>query len=164
MKLHDLKPAKGSRKNKKRVGRGDSSGRGKTAGRGTKGQKSRSGGAKPAYFEGGQLPLVRRLPRMRGFTNIFKTQFVTVNLDRLNERFEKGAEVTPAALTEAGLIKSPNELVKVLGRGDLEKPLSIKAHGFSASARSKIEAAGGSVEELTLPAHWPKRGRRPRLG
>jgi large subunit ribosomal protein L15 len=162
MKLHDLKPAKGSKKNKKRVGRGDSSGRGKTAGRGTKGQKSRSGGAKPAYFEGGQLPLVRRLPRMRGFTNIFKTQFVTVNLDRLNERFEKGAEVTPAALTEAGLIKSPKELVKVLGRGDLEKPLSVKAHGFSASARSKIEAAGGSVEELALPAHWPKRGRRPR--
>ena len=162
MKLHDLKPAKGSKKNKKRVGRGDSSGHGKTAGRGTKGQKSRSGGAKPAYFEGGQLPLVRRLPRMRGFTNIFKTQFVTVNLDRLNERFEKGAEVTPAALTEAGLIKSPNELVKVLGRGDLEKPLSIKAHGFSATARSKIEAAGGSVEELALPAHWPKRGRRPR--
>ena len=162
MKLHDLKPAKGSKKNKKRVGRGDSSGRGKTAGRGTKGQKSRSGGAKPAYFEGGQLPLVRRLPRMRGFTNIFKTQFVTVNLDRLNERFEKGAEVTPAALTEVGLIKSPNELVKVLGRGDLEKPLSIKAHGFSATARSKIEAAGGSVEELALPAHWPKRGRRPR--
>jgi large subunit ribosomal protein L15 len=162
MKLHDLKPAKGSKKNKKRVGRGDSSGRGKTAGRGTKGQKSRSGGAKPAYFEGGQLPLVRRLPRMRGFTNIFKTQFVTVNLDRLNERFEKGAEVTPAALTEAGLIKSPNELVKVLGRGDLEKPLSIKAHGFSATARSKIEAAGGSVEELAVPADWPKRGRRPR--
>ena len=162
MKLHDLKPAKGSKKNKKRVGRGDSSGHGKTAGRGTKGQKSRSGGAKPAYFEGGQLPLVRRLPRMRGFTNIFKTQFVTVNLDRLNERFEKGAEVTPAALTEVGLIKSPNELVKVLGRGDLEKPLSIKAHGFSATARSKIEAAGGSVEELALPAHWPKRGRRPR--
>jgi len=162
MKLHDLKPAKGSKKNKKRVGRGDSSGRGKTAGRGTKGQKSRSGGAKPAYFEGGQLPLVRRLPRMRGFTNIFKTQFVTVNLDRLNERFEKGAEVTPASLTEVGLIKSPNQLVKVLGRGDLEKPLSIKAHGFSATARSKIEAAGGSVEELALPAHWPKRGRRPR--
>jgi large subunit ribosomal protein L15 len=162
MKLHDLKPAKGSKKSKKRVGRGDSSGRGKTAGRGTKGQKSRSGGAKPAYFEGGQLPLVRRLPRMRGFTNIFKTQFATVNLDRLNERFEKGAEVTPAALTEVGLIKSPKQLVKVLGRGDLEKPLSIKAHGFSATARSKIEAAGGSVEELALPAHWPKRGRRPR--
>ena len=96
------------------------------------------------------------------FVNIFKTQFATVNLDRLNERFDKGDEVTPSALTEVGLIKSPNELVKVLGRGELKKPLTIKAHGFSASARAKIEAAGGSVEELALPAHWPKRGRRPR--
>jgi len=162
MKLHDLRPAKGSKKQRKRVGRGDSSGSGKTAGRGTKGQKSRSGGNIPPYFEGGQLPLVRRLPRMRGFVNIFKTQFATVNLDRLNERFDKGDEVTPSALTEVGLIKSPNELVKVLGRGELKKPLTIKAHGFSASARAKIEAAGGSVEELALPAHWPKRGRRPR--
>jgi len=162
MKLHDLRPAKGSKKQRKRVGRGDSSGSGKTAGRGTKGQKSRSGGNIPPYFEGGQLPLVRRLPRMRGFVNIFKIQFATVNLDRLNERFDKGDEVTPSALTEVGLIKSPNELVKVLGRGELKKPLTIKAHGFSASARAKIEAAGGSVEELALPAHWPKRGRRPR--
>jgi large subunit ribosomal protein L15 len=162
MKLHDLRPAKGSKKPRKRVGRGDSSGSGKTAGRGTKGQKSRSGGNIPPYFEGGQLPLVKRLPRVRGFVNIFKTQFATVNLDRLNERFDKGDEVTPSALTEVGLIKSPNELVKVLGRGELKKPLTIKAHGFSASARAKIEAAGGSVEELALPAHWPKRGRRPR--
>lgn len=162
MKLHDLRPAKGSKKQRKRVGRGDSSGSGKTAGRGTKGQKSRSGGNIPPHFEGGQLPLVRRLPRMRGFVNIFKTQFATVNLDRLNERFDKGDEVTPSALTEVGLIKSPNELVKVLGRGELKKPLTIKAHGFSASARAKIEAVGGSVEELALPAHWPKRGRRPR--
>lgn len=162
MKLHDLKPAKGSKKEKKRVGRGDSSGSGKTAGRGTKGQKSRSGGNIPPYFEGGQLPLVRRLPQIRGFTNIFKTQFATVNLDRLNERFEKGDEVTPATLTEAGLIKSSDELVKVLGRGELEKPLTVKAHGFSESARVKIEAAGGSIEELALPTHKPKRGRRPR--
>ena len=162
MKLHDLRPAKGSKKQRKRVGRGDSSGSGKTAGRGTKGQKSRSGGNIPPYFEGGQLPLVRRLPRMRGFVNIFKIQFATVNLDRLNERFDKGDEVTPSALTEVGLIKSPNGLVKVLGRGELKKPLTIKAHGFSASARAKIEAAGGSVEELALPADWPKRGRRPR--
>ena len=162
MKLHDLRPAKGSKRERKRVGRGDSSGRGKTAGRGTKGQKSRSGGNIPPYFEGGQLPLVRRLPRVRGFVNIFKTQFATVNLDRLNERFKKGDEVTPSTLTEVGLIKSPNELVKVLGRGELKKPLTIRAHGFSASARAKIEAAGGSIEELALPAHWPKRGRRPR--
>jgi large subunit ribosomal protein L15 len=99
---------------------------------------------------------------MRGFVNIFKTQFATVNLDRLNERFEAGAEVTPATLTEAGLIKSPNLFVKVLGRGDLEKPLTIRAHGFSATARAKIEAVGGSIEELALPAERPKRGRRPR--
>jgi len=162
MKLHDLKPAKGSKKEKNRVGRGDSSGSGKTAGRGTKGQKSRTGGNIPPYFEGGQLPLVRRLPQIRGFTNIFKTQFATVNLDRLNERFEKGDEVTPATLTEVGLIKSSDELVKVLGRGELEKPLTVKAHGFSESARVKIEAAGGSIEELALPAHKPRRGRRPR--
>lgn len=162
MKTHDLTPPKGAKKKRKRVGRGDSSGYGKTAGRGTKGQKARSGGNIPPYFEGGQLPLVRRLPRIRGFTNIFKTQFSVVNLDRLNERFEKGAEVTPSTLTERGLIKSPQELVKVLGRGDLEKPLAVKAHGFSDSARTKIEAAGGTVEELPLPASRPKRGRRPR--
>jgi large subunit ribosomal protein L15 len=162
MKLHDLRPAKGSKKGKKRVGRGDSSGHGKTAGRGTKGQNSRSGGGVPPYFEGGQLPLVRRLPRMRGFVNIFKTQFATVNLDRLNERFEAGAEVTPATLTEVGLIKSPSLFVKVLGRGELEKPLTIKAHGFSTTAKAKIEAVGGSIEELALPAEKPRRGRRPR--
>jgi large subunit ribosomal protein L15 len=162
MKLHDLRPAKGSKRQSKRVGRGDSSGSGKTAGRGMKGQKARSGGNIPPYFEGGQLPLVRRLPRIRGFTNIFKTEFSTVNLDRLNERFRKGEEVTPATLTEVGLIKSSEELVKVLGRGELEKPLIVKAHGFSQSARTKIEAAGGSVEELALPAHKAKRGRRPR--
>jgi large subunit ribosomal protein L15 len=162
MKIHELKPGKGSKKMRKRVGRGDSSGSGKTAGRGTKGQKSRSGGNLPPYFEGGQLPLVRRLPRIRGFTNIFKTEFAAVNLDRLNERFKKGDEVTPAALSEAGLIRSADEPVKVLGRGELNKPLMVKAHGFSASARAKIQAAGGSVEELALPAEKPKRGPRRR--
>jgi large subunit ribosomal protein L15 len=162
MKLHELGPAKGSKKDRQRVGRGDSSGRGKTSGRGMKGQKSRSGGNIRPYFEGGQLPLVRRLPRRRGFTNIFKNQFATVNLDRLNERFGKGDEVSPATLTEAGLVASPGELVKVLGRGDLKKPLTVRAHGFSASARAKIEAAGGTVEELPLPAEKPKRGPRRR--
>ncbi len=162
MKLHELKPPRGAKKRKKRVGRGDSSGRGKTAGRGTKGQKARSGGNIPPYFEGGQLPLVRRLPRRRGFTNIFKTEYAPVNLDRLNERFSEGDEVTPATLTEVGLIDSPEQPIKVLGRGDLEKPLTVKAHGFSASAQAKIEAAGGSVEELALPTDRPKRGRRPR--
>ena len=162
MKLHELGPAKGSKKQRKRVGRGDSSGHGKTAGRGTKGQGARSGGNLPLYFEGGQLPLVRRLPHKRGFVNIFKTQFSTVNLDRLNERFDGGDEVTPATLSEAGLIKSPSLLVKVLGGGNLEKPLTVKAHGFSAGARAKIEAAGGAVEELALPTHRPRRGRKPR--
>lgn len=162
MKLHELRPAKGAKKERKRVGRGDSSGYGKTAGRGTKGQKSRSGGNVPPYFEGGQLPLVRRLPHKRGFVNIFKIRFSTVNLDRLNERFDGGDEVTPATLTQVGLVKSPRERVKVLGRGTLEKPLTVRAHGFSASARAKIEAVGGSVEELALPTSRPKRGRRPR--
>jgi large subunit ribosomal protein L15 len=162
MKLHDLGPAKGSKKRAKRVGRGDSSGRGKTAGRGTKGQNSRSGGGVRPYFEGGQLPLVRRLPRVRGFTNIFKTQFSTVNLDRLNQRFAEGDEVSPATLAEAGLVSSPSELVKVLGGGELDKPLTVRAHGFSASARAKIEAAGGSVEEIPIAAEKPKRGPRRR--
>jgi large subunit ribosomal protein L15 len=108
------------------------------------------------------LPLVRRLPRARGFTNIFKNQFSTVNLDRLNERFAKGDEVSPAALAEVGLVASSSELVKVLGRGELEKPLTVRAHGFSASARAKIEAAGGTVEELPVPAEKPKRGPRRR--
>jgi large subunit ribosomal protein L15 len=162
MKSHDLGPAKGSKKGRKRVGRGDSSGRGKTAGRGTKGQNARSGGGVRPYFEGGQLPLVRRLPRARGFTNIFKNQFSTVNVDRLNERFAKGDEVSPSALAEAGLVASSSELVKVLGRGEMEKPLTVRAHGFSASARAKIEAAGGTVEELPVPAEKPKRGPRRR--
>jgi large subunit ribosomal protein L15 len=162
MKLHDLGPAKGSKKRAKRVGRGDSSGRGKTAGRGTKGQNSRSGGGVRPYFEGGQLPLVRRLPRARGFTNIFKTQFSTVNLGRLNQRFTKGDEVSPATLAEAGLVSSPSELVKVLGGGELDKPLTVRAHGFSASARAKIEAAGGSVEEIPMSTEKPKRGPRRR--
>ncbi len=162
MKLHDLGPAKGSKKRAKRVGRGDSSGSGKTAGRGTKGQNSRSGGGVRPYFEGGQLPLVRRLPHVRGFTNIFKTQFSTVSLDRLNQRFAKGDEVSPATLAEAGLVASPSELVKVLGGGELDKPLTVRAHGFSASARAKIEAAGGSVEEIPISAEKPKRGPRRR--
>ncbi len=150
MKLHDLRPAKGAKKKKKRVGRGHAAGQGKTAGRGTKGQKARSGGAKPPYFEGGQLPLVRRLPHKRGFTNIFKVEYVEVNVDRLNDKFEAGAEVNPLTLAQAGIIKSPRELVKILGRGEIEVPLVVKAHRFSESAREKILAAGGTVEELPL--------------
>ena len=149
MKLHELHPVQGSRKNRKRVGRGISAGQGKTAGRGTKGQNARSGGGVRPYFEGGQLPLVRRLPQKRGFTNIWKVHYKPVNLDRLGS-FEAGSEVTPQALAEAGIVKSPDEPVVILGHGDLDRALTVKAQRFSASARAKIEAAGGAVEELPL--------------
>ncbi|GAB4529430.1 MAG: 50S ribosomal protein L15 [Anaerolineae bacterium] len=149
MKLHDLQPAPGSKKSRKRVGRGIAAGQGKTAGRGTKGQGARAGGGKGAYFEGGQLPLVRRLPFKRGFTNIWRVEYAEINLDRLSQ-FDNGAEVSPETLFEAGFIKSANKPVVILGRGDLDKKLTVKAHRFSASARAKIEAAGGSVEVLPL--------------
>ncbi|MGD9046787.1 MAG: 50S ribosomal protein L15 [Anaerolineae bacterium] len=156
MKLHELRSPKGARRPRKRVGRGIAAGQGKTAGRGTKGQAARSGGTKGPYFEGGQLPLVRRLPFKRGFNNIFRVQYVPVNLYRLEE-FAADAEVTPEALAAAGIIKSPSLPVAILGQGELDRPLAIKAHRFSASARAKIEEAGGSVEELP----WEiKRGRR----
>ena len=148
MKLHDLRPAEGSTKRRKRVGRGISAGQGKTAGRGTKGQRARTGrGIKP-YFEGGQLPLVRRLPHTRGFTNIFKTNYQVVNLDTLDAKFDSGAQVTPTALVERGLIDRA-ENVKVLGRGELKKALTIQAHAFSDSAKEKIAAAGGKAEEIS---------------
>ena len=156
MKLHDLQAPKGARKTRKRVGRGIAAGQGKTAGRGTKGQASRSGGTKGPYFEGGQLPLVRRLPFKRGFTNIFRVQYAPVNLYRLQE-FEADAEISPATLAAAGIIKSAELPVAILGQGDLDRPLVVKAHRFSSSARAKIEEAGGSVEELPWEV---KRGRR----
>src|SRR5512135_460495 len=137
MKLHELQPAEGARKNRKRVGRGIAGGGGKTAGRGTKGQNSRSGGGPRPYFEGGQLPLVRRLPHLRGFTNIWRVNYTPVNLGRLSV-FDAGSEITPEALVEAGIIKSVREPVKILAGGELDKALSVKAHKFSASAREKI--------------------------
>lgn len=147
MKLHDLKPAPGSKRKRKRVGRGISAGQGKTAGRGTKGQRSRNGrGIKP-YFEGGQLPLVRRLPHTRGFTNIFRVEYDVVNLDTLEAKFEAGAQVTPESMAERGLVHRP-EHVKVLGGGELSKALTVKAHAFSASAKEKIAKAGGLTEEI----------------
>jgi large subunit ribosomal protein L15 len=149
MKLHDLQPAEGTHKNRKRVGRGIAAGGGKTAGRGTKGQNSRKGGGVRPYFEGGQLPLVRRLPRLRGFKNIWRIEYVTVNLGQLNG-FDPGSEISPETLAEAGVIKSQRKPVKVLGEGALDHPLAVKAHKFSASAREKILAAGGSIEQLTL--------------
>lgn len=148
MKLHELHPAEGAKKKRKRVGRGIAAGQGKTAGRGTKGQSARSGGGVRPYFEGGQLPLVRRLPHKRGFTNIFKVRYTPVNLDRLDV-FAAGEEVSPVTLAEAGIIKSSRETVAILGRGELDRPLAVKAHRFSASAWEKILEAGGTVEVLT---------------
>lgn len=150
MKLHDLRPDKGSTKRRKRIGRGIAAGQGKTAGRGTKGQGARSGGVKGPYFEGGQLPLVRRLPFKRGFNNIFRTEYQEVNLDILQEVFQSGDEVTPALLAEKGLIRDANEPVAVLGRGELSHKLVVHAHRFTKNAQAQIEKAGGSIEKLEL--------------
>ena len=149
MKLNDLRPDPKSRKKRKRVGRGISAGQGKTAGRGTKGQGARSGGGKGKYFEGGQLPLVRRLPLKRGFTNINKITYKPVNLRSL-AKFEAGTEVNPQFLASAGLLKKASEPVAILGDGGISVALTVKAHRFSASARRKIEAAGGTVSVIPL--------------
>ena len=146
MELSNLKPKKGARHAKKRVGRGPGSGHGKTAGRGEKGQKSRSGYSGKLGFEGGQMPLHRRLPK-RGFTNIFKKEYAVVNLSDL-ERFDNGATVDETALRQAGLVKGQNDGIKVLGNGKLSKKLTVSATKFSASAKQAIEAAGGSVQEI----------------
>ena len=146
MKLHELKPAEGSRKVRNRVGRGIGSGNGKTAGRGHKGQNSRSGGGVRPGFEGGQNPLFRRLPK-RGFTNINRKEYAIVNLDALN-RFEDGAEVTPALLLEIGVVSNEKAGIKILGHGTLSTKLTVKAHKFSASAKEAIENAGGTTEVI----------------
>lgn len=150
MKLHDLRPNVGSKKQRKRVGRGIAAGQGKTAGRGTKGQGARSGGGKGVYFEGGQLPLARRLPYKRGFTNINKVYYKPVNLKSLAEFDFEGVEITPEVMSAVGLIKKPTDPVVILGDGDLDVVLTVKAHRFSASAKEKIEAAGGTIEVLPL--------------
>jgi large subunit ribosomal protein L15 len=152
MKLHDLRPDEGAVKKRTRKGRGIAAGKGKTAGRGTKGQGARAGSGKGKFFEGGQLPLVRRLPFKRGFTNVFRIEYQIVNVDTLDEVFDKGSEVSPQTLTEARVIKHADRPIKVLGRGELGKGLTVKAHGFTKSAQEKIEAAGGSVETLPLAA------------
>ena len=146
MKLHELKPAEGSRKERNRVGRGIGSGNGKTAGKGHKGQNARSGGGVRPGFEGGQNPLFRRLPK-RGFTNINRKEYAIVNLDALN-RFEDGAEVTPALLLETGVVSNEKSGIKVLGNGTLNVKLTVKAHKFSASAKEAIENAGGTTEVI----------------
>ncbi|MCG8459173.1 MAG: 50S ribosomal protein L15 [Holophagales bacterium] len=145
MKLHELSPAKGSTKTKKRVGRGPGSGLGKTAGRGHNGQRSRSGFSQRLGFEGGQMPLIRRLPK-RGFTNIFRQEVATVNVYQL-EALEGVDEVTPELLLDRGMVRRGLP-VKILGNGELSRKLTVRAHRFSASARRKIEEAGGSCEEL----------------
>ncbi len=144
MKLSELSPAKGSRKNRKRLGRGVGSGQGKTGGRGSKGQNSRSGGGVRAGYEGGQMPIHRRLPK-RGFTNIFKKVFAVVNIRDL-ERFESGTVVDETELVRCGLVKGPREGIKLLAQGEITKGLTVKVNRASKSAKEKIEAAGGSVE------------------
>ena len=146
MRLHDLKPGAGARKERKRVGRGIGSGLGKTSGKGTKGQLACSGGGKGAAFEGGQTPLQRRLPK-RGFTNVFRDEISHVNVESLNV-FEDGAVVTPETLIGAGLIARSSMTVKVLAKGDLKKSLTVKAHKFSQASIEKIQAAGGKVEVI----------------
>jgi len=146
MKLNELSPALGSKKSRKRVGRGIGSGLGKTSGRGHKGQKSRSGGGVRIGFEGGQMPLYRRLPK-RGFKNVFAKEYAEVNVETLN-RFEDGATVSPVELIEAGVLKKTCDGVRVLGNGELTKKLTVVAHGFTKAAEEKITAAGGKVEVI----------------
>ncbi|HZN06814.1 MAG TPA: 50S ribosomal protein L15 [Pyrinomonadaceae bacterium] len=147
MSLNTVKPAKGSTHKKKRVGRGPGSGLGKTAGRGEKGQKSRSGYSRKIGFEGGQMPLHRRLPK-RGFTNIFKKRWLEISLASLEQNFEADAEITPEVLHDRGLIKKAKFDVVVLGNGEVSKPLRVSAHRFTKSAREKIEKAGGAVVQI----------------
>ncbi len=147
MRQDELSPASGSKKDRKRVGRGDGSGYGSYSGRGCKGQKSRSGYKMKRGFEGGQLPLIKRLPQKRGFVNISRTEYSTVNINKLNI-FESGSEVTPERLVTAGLVKSLRYPIKILAEGEINHPLLVKANKFSVTAKAKIEAAGGTVEEV----------------
>ena len=148
MMEHEITPAKGARRARKRVGRGDAAGGGSYAGRGLKGQKSRSGPGLRPGFEGGQMPLIKGLPMKRGFNNRYKTYYALVDLDTLEERFEANTQVTPELLHQLGIIRRTKLPVKVVGDGELQQPLTVAAHKFTASARAKIEAAGGSVTEL----------------
>lgn len=149
MSLHKLRPPKGAKHPKKRLGRGMGSGHGKTASRGTKGAKSRSGFRYKRGFEGGQMPLHRRVPK-RGFHNPFRVEYAVVNLDTLGEVFEAGSAVTPELLRERGLVRVAGAPIKILGRGDLAKALTVRAHKFSGSAAQKIQAAGGAAEVIEL--------------
>ncbi len=147
MKLHELQPAAGSVKDVKRIGRGHGSGQGKTAGKGHKGQKARSGGSIRPGFEGGQMPLQRRIPK-RGFNNIFAKEFATVNVSELDKRFDDGAVVDADELIKSGAIKNAKDGIKILGNGELSKKLTVKAVKFTAAAKEKIEKAGGAAEVI----------------
>lgn len=147
MKQNELSPAPGSKKARKRVGRGNGSGHGTYSGRGLKGQKARAGGKMRPGFEGGQLPLIKRLPKKRGFFNRFRVEYDVVNLGLLN-KFDSGSEVTIDSLRSAGLVHSLTKPVKVLGTGEVDRPLTVKVNKYSASAKEKIEAAGGKIEEV----------------
>jgi large subunit ribosomal protein L15 len=147
MNLSNLKPATGARQERKRVGRGPGSGNGKTAGRGNKGAQSRSGYSYKRGFEGGQMPLHRRLPK-RGFNNMFRTEYAVVNLDQLEAQFDAGATVTPDALREAGLVHGKRAPIKVLARGEVTKAFTVQAHKFSGKAAEKLAAAGGTSEVI----------------
>ena len=151
MRQDELSPAPGSKQRRKRVGRGDGSGHGTYSGRGCKGQKSRSGHSMRPGFEGGQLPLIKRLPQKRGFTNIFRTEYSIVNINKLNI-FEPGSEITPEKLVAARIVKSLRHPIKILADGDINRPLVVKANKFSAAAKAKIEAAGGQAEEVGYAA------------
>jgi large subunit ribosomal protein L15 len=160
MKLHELRPAEGSRRKPKRVGRGLGSGLGKTAGRGTKGQGARTSVNIPANFEGGQTKLAMRIPKLRGFHNKWKKVYAVVNLTRLN-RFDAGSEITPERLLEVGAIKDVAAGIKVLGAGHITRKVTVRAHRFSADARTKIEAAGGTV--IVIPVPPPIRAKTKRI-
>ena len=155
MSLNNLRPPKGAKQSVKRVGRGKGSGLGKTAGRGHKGAQSRSGYKSKRGFEGGQMPLHRRVPK-RGFHNPFRTEYAVVNLDTLGEVFDAGSSVTPEVLRERGLVRVANAPIKVLGRGDLVKKLTVQAHKFSGSAAQKIAAAGGQAQVIETKASAAK--------
>ena len=151
MRQNNIAPPPGSKKERKRVGRGNASGHGTYAGKGLKGQKSRSGDKMRPGFEGGQLPLIKRLPRKRGFVNIFRKEYSTVNVDRLNV-FEPGSEVTPEKMHAAGLVKTLRQPVKILASGEVSHAVNVRANKFSAAAKVKIEAAGGKAEEVEYAA------------
>ena len=147
MMEHQIAPSKGARKNRKRIGRGDAAGQGSTAGRGNKGQKSRSGGGPPVWFEGGQLPLIKGLPMKRGFHNRFKTYYSLIKIETL-ESFTEGERITPELLLEKGYLRNLNQPVKIVGDGEISKAVTVVAAKFTQSAKQKIEAAKGTAEEI----------------